>query len=372
MPVTTFDWYVLRRFLHVFGIMFVSTFGLFVVIDCFTNVDAFQEQGAGAAGMLRSIAGYYLYQSSLFLELVGQILAVMGVVIVFAVLAKHGEIHPILAAGVPAYRLVLPVLFGVLLVHAGLMVNQELVIPAIAHRLQRGRGGDEKSLRVQPVYDHASHILISGRELFLDSRRMHDAEFVLPTPGIAEELTTLKAREATYYPPAANRPGGWRLCGVSPSLAAVSLSETGRNIVRPLKDADEVFIISDVTSDQLCNRSRSFAYLSTPELVKRINRPAAAFVSVRAQEQHLHARLTRPLLSLGMVFVAVPLILRRESRGLVVNIAVCTGVLGATFGAGQLFQFLGSAHVIPADLAAWGGIITAGTLGAWYSGVVQT
>jgi lipopolysaccharide export system permease protein len=370
--VTIFEWYVLRRFLHVFGILFVTTFGLFVVIDCFTNVDAFQEQGGGAVGMLRSMGGYYLFQSSLFLELTGQMLAVIGVVVVFAMLAKHGEVHPILAAGVPAYRLVVPVLFGVLLVHGGLMVNQELVIPGIAHHLQQGRGSDEKSLRVEPVYDHASHILISGRELFLEGGRMHDAEFVLPTPGVADELTTLKASEAAYYPPAKNRPAGWRLYGVTPPLADVRLSEAGRKLVRPLKAAGEAFVVSDVTADQLFNRSRNFTFVSTPELVKRIKKPAAAFVSVRAQEQHLHLRLTRPLLSLALVFVAVPLILRRESRGLVINMAVCTGVLGLAFGVGQLFQFLGSTSLAPVDLAAWGGIITAGTLGAWYSGVVQT
>ena len=42
MP-TTFDRYLLRRYLHVFIILMISMYGLYVVIDGFTNIDEFQE-----------------------------------------------------------------------------------------------------------------------------------------------------------------------------------------------------------------------------------------------------------------------------------------------------------------------------------------
>ena len=45
--MTIFDRYLLGRFTWVFVVLFVTTFGLFVVIDGFTNVDAFQEESDG-------------------------------------------------------------------------------------------------------------------------------------------------------------------------------------------------------------------------------------------------------------------------------------------------------------------------------------
>ena len=99
--MTLFDRYLLQRFLSVFMIMFVSTFGLFMVIDGFTNVDEFQSGGVGAAGAIQRMSRYYLLQSSVFFEMVGPILAVVTVMVVFALLQKNSEVHPILAAGIP-------------------------------------------------------------------------------------------------------------------------------------------------------------------------------------------------------------------------------------------------------------------------------
>lgn len=370
--MTTFDLHLLRRFLQVFAILFVTTFGLFVVIDGFSNVDAFQEVSPSTGGTLKFMGEYYAFQSSLFLELVGQILAVIAVVVVFAMLAKHSEVQPLLAAGVPTYRLMLPMVVGILCVHLGLMINQELIIPQIAHRLQAGRSGDSKAHQVEPSYDHTSLVRISGRDLLLDADTLIGAEFVLPTPSICENLTTLRAEEAVYFPRTQNRPGGWALSGVKPLLEEVQLTANGRKIIRPLRSGGDVFVVSDVTADQMYNRNRNFTYLATSELVRRVQNPATGFVSLRAQALHLHTRLTRPLSTLAAALIAVPLIFRKESRSLITNMAVCTLTLGLMMGVGQIFQFLGSASVISADLGAWGPVIFAGTLSAWLSSWIQT
>ena len=80
----------------------------------------------------------------------------------------------------------------------------------------------------------------------------------------------------------------------------------------------------------------------------------------------------RPFINVLAVLVVVPLICRKESKGLVTNVAVCAGVLGLVFGSTQLFHYLGGANLVASDLAAWGPIIFGGTLCAWLSGIVQT
>lgn len=370
---TTFDRYLLIRYFQVFGILFLSTFGLFVVIDAFTNLDAFQEQAGGATAMLTRIAAYYTFQSSLFFDLAGSILAVISVMVVFAVAARHNELYPLLSAGVPTSRLVIPVVAGMVLINGLLVGNQELVIPRIAHKIQASRSGDESSSqRVDPVYDHVSLILIGGRELYLDSRRMTQAKFVLPADEVTYDLTTLKAREATFHEQTANHPAGWRLYDVAPRFDELNLTPNGRKIVKPIPNSNDVFVVTDVSFDQLYNRSRNYLFLSTPELIRRIRNPAYSIVSVRSQTLHLHVRLMRPLINLACVLVAVSLILRKESRSLVGNVALCTTVLAVILGVSHLCGYLGQINVIPLDLAAWGPLLLTGTLGTWLSGIVQT
>lgn len=370
---TTFDRYLFFKFLSAFGILYVSMFGLFVVIDGFTNVDAFQEDVSGTGAVLAKMGVYYAFQSLMFLDMTGSILAVIAAMVVFALLWKNSELHPILAAGVPAYRLVIPVMVGVVIVNVALIANQELVFPRISHHLQAAReSGDEAAKEVEPIYDYASNIHISGKELFPNERKMTEAGFGLPAPQLTLEMTNVKAKEAVYHPKEHDRPAGWLLTGVSPAPADLRLTPEGQKIVRKLTDGERLFITTDVSFDQLYDRSRSYRFVSTPDLIRRIQNPAYGVVSVRSQTMHLHSRLTRPLATLLSVMIAIPLILRRESRSLIGNMALCAGLLGGVFIVAQGLQYLGGVNLIAADLAAWAPVIMSGTLSAWLTGVIQT
>lgn len=371
--LTTFDRYLLLRYLSAFGILFISTFGLFVVIDGFTNLDAFHENARGAADVFRRMAGYYAFQSSMFFDLAGPLVAVIAVMVVFGLLQKHNEIHPILAAGIPTSRLLWPALGGTVLVNLILIGNQELLIPRIAHKIQAARSPeDSKTEKVEPVYDHVSYILIDGRELNLDTRTIRQAKFVLPAHEVAAELTTLRAAEATFHEETGERPAGWKLHDVSPRYNELELTEDGKTLVRPAEKPADLFVVTDVSFDQLYDRSRSYWLVSTPELIRRVRNPAFGIVSARGQTLHLHARLIRPVINVICVLIAVPLVLRKESRSLIGNLATCTGVLSLILGLAHLCLYMGQVNLMPLDLAAWVPLLVAAPLGTWLIGLMQT
>ena len=370
--MTTFDRYLLHRFLSSFLILFVSTFGLYVVIDGFTNVDGFQVGREEAMDVLTTMLRYYTYQCSPFLNLVGSTLAVLSVMIVFAALQKNSEFHPILAAGIPTSRLLVPIVAGMLLVSMLMMFNQEIIIPRLAHELIKPRGEKKsKTEKVQPVYDRKTRIHIGGEGLLLSQRKLLQAEFLLPAPDIANELTRIRAEEAVYFQETEQDPAGWYLRNVEPRFEEISLTPQGKQVVKPLKESQNLFLISDVGIDQLYNRSRNFQYASIPELIRRIKNPSVGNTSLRGQILHFHTRLTRPFFNVAIIFVAVPLILRRESRSLVTNLAVCSGVLGLLMGISQVFSYCGQVNLIAPDLAAWLPVILSGTGGVWLMGTAQ-
>jgi lipopolysaccharide export system permease protein len=369
---TTFDRYLIARYLQIFVILFVSMFGLFVVIDGFSNVDEFQEHSASAWNLLARMASYYGYQSTLFLDMCGPILTVIDAMIVFALLLRNSELQPILAAGVPTWRLLVPVIISTAFVNGLMTANQELVIPRIADVLQTPRDSLMKgATEIEPLTDPSSGIHIDGQELSLDPQLIKNAQFVLP-PDVAQEITTLKAAEAVYYGAKAGQPAGWLLKNVETPFSQLALTEKGRKLVRrPIEKPKDVFIVSELSFDLLYNRLQSNKLISTAELIRRLQSPAFGLATVRLA-QHLHARLVRPLANILAALLAIPLILRKESRGLITNMAISAAVLTGMLGLSEVVAYCGKTGSLSPEVSAWIPIFVTGTLFAWLTGIMQT
>lgn len=377
--MTTFDRYLLRRFWHVFSIGYFATVGLYVIFDGFTNVDAFQSRakdGANAFAVLGQMAQHYACQTTLLFDMVGPILTVISTMVVFAMLQKNREIHPILSAGVPTFRLVLPMLVGTLLVNGMLMLNQEFLFPRLAAELLKPIGttsADGQTVKSQR--DFSSHIEIAGQHLYLADQRLANAEFLLPAPELVTEITTLKAANATYHRKNKQLPSGWLLKDSSPRFGELRLTSAGSKVVLPTDDPNDLFVKSDVGSDLLLDgaiASSSYRFQSTLDLVDRLRNPSFSVMTARTQTLHLHERLTRSLANLLAVCLSVPLVLRKESFSLITNMAICCLVMVIMIGVKEGSVYFGRMNWIPQDLAVWLPIIVVGGLIAWFSDRVQT
>jgi lipopolysaccharide export system permease protein len=372
--VTTFDRYLLSRYFHVFAVFFVAAMGLYVVADGFTNLDGFQRAaGEGGATVLLTLMGkHYLYHSSLLFELAGPTLAVMSTMCVLALTLKHGELHPLLAAGVPTYRVAAPLIVGVLSVNALLTANQEWIIPRIAQHLQ-GTHGDSSSdaQAFEPTYDTQLGIFISGKELIPKTRTINRADFLLPATLLAE-ATIVHAEEAVYVRAQKGQKSGWLLRDVQPRMDQLRVAAAGADVVLPHGSPSDLFICSELTFDQLSNRGTGYRYLSTSDLVWRIRHPSAGLGTRRAQILHLHERLTRPIITLIGLFLVIPLIARRERLSLVTNVAVCMAIVGSVYAFSQGMLLFGNTGLLSPALCAWLPLICGGSLGAWLSPLART
>jgi lipopolysaccharide export system permease protein len=133
-----------------------------------------------------------------------------------------------------------------------------------------------------------------------------------------------------------------------------------------------VFIVSEVSFDQLYNRGRNLRFLSSMQLIQRIRNASTGPVPVRGQSIALHFRLTQPLLCLLNIAIAVPLVFRRESHSLITNLVVCACVLGFFYAIAEGSLAMGGSGLIAPDLAAWFPVIVIGVATTWTAGLVQT
>lgn len=373
--VLTFDRYLIRSFLHVFCTCFIATFGLMIVIDLLENLDEFlaANGAAGNLSLLQNIGRYYAYQSVFFLDRAGATLTVISVVVILILFQRSGELYPLLAAGVPMYRVLLPLVCAAVSVSGLLVLNQELVIPRVAFAAYDSRGGTgSNELRVEPVYDYASRISINGKRLLLAQRVIEEAEFVLPAPSIVGSMETLQATRAVHKSLRKGGPSGWHLQGTSKSWQELPLTEFGRELILPGAQPNELFVVTAVTCDQLYRRNSSFAFLSTQELLRRIRSPAFGIVSAQRLVAHLHSRFVQPLMNVICVLLVMPLMVRRESSGIVIDSAISAGVLAGMFVVTQGAAYLGQAHYLAPDLAAWLPVVFGGSWAAWLSGVIRS
>jgi len=372
---TLFDRYVLGKFLHTYAILFVSTYGLFVVIDGFTNLDGFQEDASGPIQVVIDMLTRYLYQASSFFNMIGAILGVVSTMIVFALLQKHSEIHPMLAAGVPVFRLLLPALIGMAILNGLLIMNQELIIPHIAQELSAPRSKNKSLVRqVDPVLDTNTLVFIGKGELLVNQEQLKNAVFSLPMPKVADKHLGIKVESARYVHANERHQAGWLLEGLQPSVEEIlpHITPAGHKIVKALPEGKGLFVTTSLSFLELTNPNQSSQYFSTVDLIRRLNIPNSNTLAQRKQKMLLHTRITAPLLNLLAIMVAIPLVLRKESRGLVGNLAICGLVLTALLAVMHGATYLGNSRLIEPDLAAWLPVVATGCSAAWVTGYIQT
>jgi len=377
--LNTFDRYLLTRYLHVVMVFTITVIGLFTIVDGFTNLDDFQAKASedhGPFSLYLRIGIYYLYQSAGIINTSGPTILVISSMCVLALMLKQGEIHPVLAAGIPAYRATFSLTLGLLLVNVLLILNQELILPRIAPNLQ-GRKGNlaDDTLQVEEQHDFVTKIFVSGDGLVPAQQLLKKPEFILPYPLLVTSFATLKADQGYYLPPEGNESGGWLLENISPPFEQLALTDAGKRVIIPQPGTNNVFVLLGLTFDQLNRSASNTSLIGTPMLIRRLRQPAGTSISRRRMLVKLHERLTRPLLTLIGLYLVIPLIMRKEKMSVmqqVTNIATCMAVLGGVFGSTLGMQMLGESGILRPDYAIWWPLIGAGGLAGWLSGVVRT
>ena len=256
------DRYLLARYFYVFVVFFTAAMGLFVIADGFTNLDDFQRRAGdgGTSALLAAMGQHYVYQSSRIFSLAGPTLAVMSAMCVMALTLRHGEIHPLLAAGVPLYRVSLPLVIGVLAINVLLTLNEELIIPKIAPHLQTKHGDSGADAQeFEPTYD-ASCVHIFGKELVPATGKIREAIFLVPRPLLAEP-TFIRASEAIVSARAGRPTGGLAPHRRRSAPQPVTDHAAGGTRHLPERQPENLLIRSTLTFDQLYNRSTGFRYL---------------------------------------------------------------------------------------------------------------
>ncbi|NMC21642.1 MAG: LptF/LptG family permease [Thermogutta sp.] len=355
------DRYILFHFFQSFFLAYLSLTCVFVVFDFFTNMDEFSRGASQAGGLFRLAISFYGPQSLAFLERVLGLLTLSSALFTVAWLQRHNEMTALLAAGISRLRVVGPILIGAMIAILLGVPLREIVLPQLRDALARtskdpfGQNGKP----IQPRYDNQTEILFRGKAGFRKDRRISEPSLLLP-PELDAYGGQLQAENAYYRPPQPDRPGGFlldKMIRPTDLASQPSLELKGKTVIITPKDApwlrsDQCFVVTDMDYDQLAGDRVWLEYSSTATLIRGLHNPSldlGADVRVR-----IHSRLVQPIRDLTLLFLGLPLLLRREQRNVFLALGLGLAIVIVFTTVVLAWEYLGANETISPALAAWG------------------
>lgn len=377
-------------FFKAYVICFVALVGLYIVIDAFTNIDEFVEVSDSTLDMFRRMGWYYLIRLSLFYDRLCGVMTMMAAIFTVTWMQRNNELLAMLAAGLSTQRVIRPVIIASVMVSMLAIANQEWLIPKIGgEELQKAPDDDgQRRVRVAGRED-VNGIYIHGHDGDRNTQSITPLNISMPVDlfGVPVEI---EAKHARYIPPSATAcplRDGWLLCSAT-ITPPDNKRLLGSIVFMPVSDAvlkqfpppegkplalvgPAFFLRTNLSFAAITRNHQWFQFAPTAELLQGLEDPAN--VPDRTEiSVFLHGRIVRPLMSLTLLCLCLPLVLGGDSRNMFINLGLSLGTSAVFYSLSFVVQFLGNNSVIAPELAAWIPLIMFGTLARARWGSIRT
>jgi lipopolysaccharide export system permease protein len=342
------DRYIFRSLLLNYFIGLGVMLSLYVALDMFVNMDEFLEADLPWHKLAGVMGDYYGPNLLLYFSQLSGIITLFACGAVLARMRKLHEMTAILASGVSLYRVARPVLVFAVLMTGLLVLDTEVLIPSLAHKLARDHDdvAGDTAYEVLFQQDRGGALLSAGR-FHPREKNLHRLLVLFPAAD-GSLSSTLEADRAVWEPNEAGVPGGrWRL-------------DRGRMIRRVFaphgslgpREAQEIAYPSIYESDldpaalQTRQAGGWVRFLSLGQLKQLENAQSA---ELREIVQTRHVRIAAPIISLLLVLLGIPFFLDRSPGNVLSDAGKCTLVCGLCYVAAFLSQSmrLGTESALP-------------------------
>src|SRR5712691_4322027 len=129
--------YLLRQFWRVFFICFLSLMGLYIVGDVFQNLEQFGRSSDKHGSVVPVLLRHYAFSSLSFFDTTSAIVTVIAAMFTLASFQRFNELTALLAAGIPKWKVIKPLVVAAAIVALAAAFNREFVMPACRDQLSR-------------------------------------------------------------------------------------------------------------------------------------------------------------------------------------------------------------------------------------------
>jgi lipopolysaccharide export system permease protein len=344
---TLIDRQMVRGYFKAYLVCLTSLLALYVVVDMFTNLEDFARADRGQSEFLKKVGTYYGYRIFQIFDRLCEAILLLSAMFTVAWMQRHNEQVPLLSAGVSTQRIVRPVLLCATIMLSLTVLNQELVIPRIAHQLTFDKDDPDghKDMIVRGGFDASGSIHVEGERASRQGQIIRKFRCTI-LENLARELIPIQAEQA-YYVSTGPRRGYWELIDTHPA----TMEEFDPHILQVVDTGRFRLYTTDLDFHALTRDPNWYLLASTSRLYEELQRPESNRLAAMAVL--FHARMVRPLLGLLLVFMGLAVILRDQNRNVIISSGLCLVLCGVFFVACYACKMLGEHDVLSPALAAW-------------------
>ena len=356
------DRYIMRKYLAIFGFVFISILSVTAVVNVFERIDSVYEHNKP----LSLLFSFIWYKIPDFVQYIFPVTALAATLLSLGLLAKFNEITAMKAGGISLYRILIPVLVLSGLVSVCSFYVQEKILPYSNKRAEqiwneiqelpaRSYGAADRrwmlSSTKNRIYNYryfdknaSSFSQISVFDIepvswFLEKR-------IFAEKGYLEEQE-LKLAEA------------WMREFVGSRVTWFDKQET---MTMAQVEERSYFLKEWEEPDQM-------SYRELKDYIEQIEDKGFETLKFKVD---LNFKLSFPLASFIMVLLGIPFAFTMGKRGTLVGIGLCVVIAIVYWGAIAIFRSLGYVNYLSPFLAAWGPSLIFGAVGLYLISTLKT
>jgi lipopolysaccharide export system permease protein len=132
------------------------------------------------------------------------------------------------------------------------------------------------------------------------------------------------------------------------------------------------FLKTSLTFQAMVRRSNWYQYATTAELLQSLTDPSMEGTQALDVEIILHSRLLRPILSMSLLFMSLPLVLGGYGRNMFINLGFALGNSALFYGTLIFTQYLGGFEILSPALTVWAPLMGFGAIATLRWGQIRT
>ena len=347
------DKYILKEFIRFFVITFLSFIALFLIVDFFEKIRMFLSNQASVF----QITSYFVFSVPIVISYVLPPAILLATLMTFGSLSKFHEITAMKANGINIYRISLPIIIFAGISAVFLFYFNELITPAsvqITEHIIKVDVQKQKNLgffKQNKIWYRGENAIYNFKMFDIDKNILRGVTINYLSP----EYTLISRIDAQKAEWENNHWVFYDLLTTRFDAANNPVLEWSKEKIVNIPEKPNDFKVMQKDSEKM-------GYF---ELRKYVNKIQSEGYDVTQYLVALQGKIAFPLVTLIMIFIAVPFSVRSERSGGVMQ-SIGIGIfVGFSYWIVHAFcMSLGKSEVLPVFLAAWGANILFGITAA--------
>ena len=356
------DRYIMRKYLAIFGFVFVSALSVSAIVNFFDRIDSVYEHNK-SLGLLVAFIWYKIPES---VQYIFPVTALIAALLSLGLLAKFNELTAMKACGISLYRILIPVLVLSALVSFCSFYVQENILPDSNKRAEqvwseildmpaRSYGNLDRRWLLSRTKDRIYHYRYFDRNASAFSQiaifEIEPISWSLEK-RIFSEKGYLVEQDLTLSDAWTRKFEGSRVTWFEKQeIMLLSQTEEKNYFLKEWEEPDQM------------------SYGELREYIGQIEDRGFETLKFKVD---LNFKLTFPLASLVMALLGIPFAFSMGKRGALVGIGLSVIIAIVFWGTIATFRSLGYVNYLSPFLAAWGPSLIFGAIGLYLISTLKT